>query len=123
MTIDGRPHGPGGGTTTCQVYMRQFEEGATISSSPSAPPSSPFTVAKITHPGHLPPRTARPLHPRPGHGRADGRRGLRRLHQVGECEAACPKDNSIRVIGRMNRDYLKGVLYHPRNARGGMKPQ
>ena len=29
MMIDGRPHGPGGGTTTCQVYMRQFTDGAT----------------------------------------------------------------------------------------------
>jgi succinate dehydrogenase / fumarate reductase iron-sulfur subunit len=41
----------------------------------------------------------------------------------GECEAVCPKEISIRVIGRMNRDYLVGVLYHPRNPRGGMKPQ
>ena len=40
-----------------------------------------------------------------------------------ECEAACPKEISIRVIGRLNRDYLIGVLYHPRNPRGGMRPQ
>ena len=29
LTIDGVPHGPGQGTT-CQVYMRKFEDGATI---------------------------------------------------------------------------------------------
>ena len=26
-------------------------------------------------------------------------------------------------IAQLNRDYLMGVLYHPRNPRGGMKPQ
>ena len=41
----------------------------------------------------------------------------------GECEAACPEEISIRVIGRLNRDFLIGSLYHPRNPRGGMKPQ
>ncbi len=25
MTIDGHPHGPGAGTTTCQIYMRSFQ--------------------------------------------------------------------------------------------------
>jgi succinate dehydrogenase / fumarate reductase iron-sulfur subunit len=34
MTIDGRPHGPGVGTTTCQIYMRQFADGATVSIEP-----------------------------------------------------------------------------------------
>ena len=41
----------------------------------------------------------------------------------GECEAVCPKEISIRVIGRLNRDYVQGVMYHQRNPRGGMKPQ
>lgn len=30
VVIDGRPHGPGRATTTCQVHMRDFEDGATI---------------------------------------------------------------------------------------------
>jgi succinate dehydrogenase / fumarate reductase iron-sulfur subunit len=30
MMINGRPHGPGRGTTTCQLYMRSFKDGATI---------------------------------------------------------------------------------------------
>lgn len=30
MVIDGRPHGPGQATTTCQLHMRDFEDGATI---------------------------------------------------------------------------------------------
>jgi succinate dehydrogenase / fumarate reductase iron-sulfur subunit len=30
LVINGRPHGPGKAATTCQVYMRQFADGATI---------------------------------------------------------------------------------------------
>lgn len=32
--IDGRPHGPGQGITTCQLHMRSFEDGATITLEP-----------------------------------------------------------------------------------------
>jgi succinate dehydrogenase / fumarate reductase iron-sulfur subunit len=34
LVIDGVPHGPGRGTTTCQVYMRSFADGATITVEP-----------------------------------------------------------------------------------------
>ena len=30
MVINGRPHGPQGGTTTCQLHMRFFKEGDTV---------------------------------------------------------------------------------------------
>ena len=50
-----------------------------------------------------------------------GRRVLRMVNQmdeegfghcsnIGECEAACPKEISISVIGRMKKDYLKASL-------------
>jgi succinate dehydrogenase / fumarate reductase, iron-sulfur subunit len=34
MVIDGRPHGPWQGTTTCQLHMRQYKEGDTITIEP-----------------------------------------------------------------------------------------
>jgi succinate dehydrogenase / fumarate reductase, iron-sulfur subunit len=34
MYINGRPHGAGQGTTTCQLYMRSYQDGATISIEP-----------------------------------------------------------------------------------------
>jgi succinate dehydrogenase / fumarate reductase iron-sulfur subunit len=34
LVIDGRPHGPGTGTATCQIYMRRFQDGATITIEP-----------------------------------------------------------------------------------------
>jgi succinate dehydrogenase / fumarate reductase iron-sulfur subunit len=30
MVVNGRPHGPGQGITTCQLYMRSFRDGQTI---------------------------------------------------------------------------------------------
>ncbi len=191
MTIDGRPHGPGSGTTTCQIYMRQFEDGATITvepfnarafpvirdlivdrsaldriqqaggytgvnagpkPEPNSNPVSPedaeqaidaaicigcgacvaacpngaamlFTGAKVSHLAHLPqgqPGRFNRVQDMVEQMDAEGFGGCTNF---GECEAACPKEISIRVIGQLNRDYLMGVLYHPRNPRGGMKPQ
>jgi succinate dehydrogenase / fumarate reductase, iron-sulfur subunit len=191
MTINGRPHGPGGGTTTCQIYMRQFEDGETITvepfrarafpvirdlivdrsafdrirqaggytgvnagpkPEPNSNPVSPedaeqaidaaicigcgacvaacpsgaamlFTGAKVTHLGHLPQgQPGRFTRVQDMVEQMDGE-GFGGCTNFGECEAACPKEISIRVIGRLNRDYLMGVLYHSRNPRGGMKPQ
>ena len=34
LTINGRPHGPGEGVATCQVYMRSFQDGDTITVEP-----------------------------------------------------------------------------------------
>lgn len=34
MTINGRPHGPQSGTTTCQLHMRHFKDGDTITIEP-----------------------------------------------------------------------------------------
>jgi succinate dehydrogenase / fumarate reductase iron-sulfur subunit len=191
MTIDGRPHGPGAGSTTCQIYMRSFEDGATITvepfhgrafpvirdlivdrsaldrivqaggytgvnagpkPEPNSNPVSPedaeqaidaaicigcgacvaacpngaamlFTGAKVTHLGHLPQgQPGRYTRVQDMVDQMDSE-GFGGCTNFGECEAVCPKEISIRVIGQLNRDYLLGVLYHPRNPRGGMKPQ
>lgn len=34
LYINGRPHGPGAGATTCQIYMRRFNDGDTITVEP-----------------------------------------------------------------------------------------
>jgi succinate dehydrogenase / fumarate reductase iron-sulfur subunit len=191
MTINGRPHGPGTGTTTCQIYMRQFEDGSTITlepfrakafpvlrdlmvnrsaldriiqaggytgvnagpkPEPNANPVSPeeaeeaidaaiciqcgacvaacpngaamlFTGAKVTHLMRLPqgqPGRFQRVQDMVDQMDAEGFGGCT---NYGECEAACPKEISIRVIGRLNRDYLIGTLYHARNERGAMLPQ
>ncbi len=179
MMINGVAHGPMAATTTCQLHMRSFSDGDTITLEPwraaafpvirdlcvdrsafdrivqaggfisvgtGAPQdanalpvskgdsdaamdaaacigcgacvaacpngsASLFTGAKITHLGHLP------------QGQPErGRRALSMVQQMdlehfgsctwhGECQAACPKDISIDVIARMNRDYWTAALF------------
>jgi succinate dehydrogenase / fumarate reductase iron-sulfur subunit len=82
-----------------------------------------FTGAKVTHLSRLPQgQPGRYTRVQDMVEQMDSE-GFGGCTNFGECEAACPKEISIRVIGRLNRDYLLGVLYHARNPRGGMKPQ
>jgi succinate dehydrogenase / fumarate reductase, iron-sulfur subunit len=37
----------------------------------------------------------------------------------GECQEACPKEISIDVISRMNRDFLRAAVMAPAERRGG----
>lgn len=79
--------------------------GACVAACPNASVSL-FTAAKISHLGHLP------------QGKTERyRRALAMVDQMeletfggctlfGECQEACPKEISIDVIARMNRDYI-----------------
>ncbi len=44
LVIDGQPHGPGKETTTCQIYMRSFSDGARVTVEPFR--SKAFAVIK-----------------------------------------------------------------------------
>ena len=83
--------------------------GACVAACPNGS-ASLFTAAKISHLGHLP------------QGQAErSKRALAMVAQMdaegfgpctlyGECQEACPKEISIDVIARMNRDYLAATL-------------
>ena len=49
--------------------------------------------------------------------------GFGSCRNYGECEAACPKQISIKFIGRMNRDYFRATLLRPIDRRGKMEAQ
>ena len=178
FVIDGQAHGPERGTTVCQLHMRKFKDGQTLTLEPwrasafpilrdlqvdraafdriqqaggyistncgNAPEgnampigteqasqafeaavcigcgacvascknasASLFTSAKIAHMSLVP------------QGQPErARRALRMVEQMDtegfgsctntlECEAACPKEISVRWIQRMNRDYLGATL-------------
>ena len=80
--------------------------GACVAACPNAS-ASLFTASKISHLGYLP------------QGQAERyRRALSMIEQMdlesfggctlhGECQEACPKEISIDVISRMNRDFIK----------------
>ena len=191
MVIDGQPHGPIPGTTTCQLYMRHFKDGATVTVEPwrsrafpllrdlvvdrsafdrimqaggyvtvhSGPKPEPNTVpiepdvsevaldaaccigcgacvaacpngaamlytsAKVSHLGMLPqgqPERYQRVGKMVKQMEAEGFGACR---NYAECEAACPKEISIRFIGQMNRDYLRATLVEAIDRRGRMDSQ
>ncbi len=179
LTINGYPHGPQMRTTTCQIHMRHYNDGDTITIEPFRSKAFPvikdlvvdrsafdkiiqaggfvsvntgsaqdannipikkkdadlafdaaacigcgacvaacpngaamlFTAAKISHLGQLP------------QGQAERNRRARNMIKVMdeegfgactnfyECEAACPKEISVRSIARMNRDLMRAKFH------------
>jgi succinate dehydrogenase / fumarate reductase iron-sulfur subunit len=83
--------------------------GACVAACPNGS-ASLFTAAKLTHLGLLPQgqpeRSRRTL----GMVAQMDREHFGHCTLFGECQDACPKQISIDVIARMNRDYLQAVI-------------
>jgi succinate dehydrogenase / fumarate reductase iron-sulfur subunit len=191
MVINGQPHGPLPGTTTCQLYMRHFRDGeeitiepwrssafpvvrdlvvdrsafdrimqaggyVTLHSGPKPEPNSIpiepeiaeealdaaacigcgacvaacpngaamlYTAAKVSHLGLLPqgqPERFERVKRMVGQMEKEGFGACR---NYAECEATCPKEISIKFIGRMNREFLRATLVEPVDPRGPMDSQ
>jgi succinate dehydrogenase / fumarate reductase iron-sulfur subunit len=83
--------------------------GACVAACPNAS-ASLFTAAKIGHLGLLP--QGQPERDRRAVSMVErmNAEGFGHCSNLGECEAACPKEISIEFIARMNRDYLGGAF-------------
>lgn len=83
--------------------------GACVASCPNAS-ASLFTSAKISHLSLLPQgRPERKMRVEAMVSQMD-KEGFGNCSNVGECEAACPKEISISNIARIRREYLKAVI-------------
>jgi succinate dehydrogenase / fumarate reductase iron-sulfur subunit len=179
LVINGRPHGPGQGITTCQLYMRSFKDGDTIYIEPwrarafpiikdlvvdrsafdqiimaggfisantgNAPDANAvpipkedadlamdaaacigcgacvaacknasamlFVSAKVAHlallPQGQPERKQRAI----SMVEAMDAAGFGNCTNEYECEAECPKEISVGNIARLNRDYMRAILF------------
>jgi succinate dehydrogenase / fumarate reductase iron-sulfur subunit len=191
MVIDGQAHGPQKATTTCQLYMRHFPDGAeitiepwratafpvlrdlivdrsafdrimqaggyiTVHSGPKPEPNSIpiepevaeealdaascigcgacvaacpnasamlFTAAKVSHLALLPQGAPERTHRVRSMVDQMEAEGFGSCRNYGECEAQCPKEISIRFIGKLNREYMKATLLEAENPRGRMTTQ
>jgi succinate dehydrogenase / fumarate reductase iron-sulfur subunit len=190
LTIDGIPHGPKQ-VTSCQLFMREFEDGAeitvepfrtrafpvvrdlvvdrsaldriqqaggyiTVGAGPKPEPNSIpihpeiqteamdaavcigcgacvaacpngsamlFTGAKVTHLNLLPQGEPEKPHRTRSMVRQMDAEGFGGCTNTGECQAACPQDISIKVIGELNRDYRKAMVEKLRRRRGDIQAQ
>jgi succinate dehydrogenase / fumarate reductase iron-sulfur subunit len=69
-----------------------------------------FVSAKVSHLGHLPqgqPERLDRVHSMITQMDAEG---FGACTNIGECEAACPKDIKLINIGRLNRDFIKATV-------------
>ena len=191
MFINGKPHGPMEGTTTCQLYMRHFDDGDEITIEPwrstafpvvrdlvvnrsafdrimqaggyvsvhSGPKPEPnsipiepeiseealdaaccigcgacvaacpngsamlYTSAKVSHLGLLPQGQPERYERVQNMVHQMEEEGFGSCRNYAECEAACPKEISIKFIGQMNRDFLRSTLSLPIKRRGKMDSQ
>ena len=83
--------------------------GACVAACPNAS-ASLFTAAKVNHLARLPQGQAERWHRVQAMVHQMDAEGFGGCTNIGECEAACPKQISIENIAHMNRDYLRASL-------------
>ena len=82
-----------------------------------------FTGAKVTHLNLLPQGEPERDHRTRGMVRQQDAEGFGGCTNHGECQAVCPQEISIKVIGELNRDYRKAMVHKLRARRGSIRPQ
>ncbi len=82
-----------------------------------------FTSAKLAHLNLLPQGQPERWHRTRAMVRKMDAEGFGGCTNHGECQAVCPQEISIKVIGELNRDYRQAMLEKLRRRRGRVDPQ
>jgi succinate dehydrogenase / fumarate reductase iron-sulfur subunit len=110
--INGIAHGPERATTACQLSMRHFKEGDTLTLEPWRAKAFPLIKDLVVNRrafdhiieagGYISVSTAL------GMVAQMNAEGFGNCTSIGECTGVCPKEIPLEVIARMNRDYVTG---------------
>jgi succinate dehydrogenase / fumarate reductase iron-sulfur subunit len=93
--------------------------GACVAACPNSA-AALFVGAKISHLAHLPQGQAERDRRALAMVRQMNREGFANCSNIGECEAACPKQIKLEVIAQSNADYIKAAFTErPETATGG----
>ena len=93
--------------------------GACVAACPNAA-AALFVGAKISHLAHLPQGQAERNRRALAMIRQMNREGFANCTNIGECEAACPKEIKLEVIAQSNADYIKAAFTErPETTSGG----
>jgi succinate dehydrogenase / fumarate reductase iron-sulfur subunit len=93
--------------------------GACVAACPNSA-AALFVGAKISHLAHLPQGQAERDRRALALVRQMNREGFANCSNIGECEAACPKEIKLEVIAQSNADYIKAAFTErPETATGG----
>jgi succinate dehydrogenase / fumarate reductase iron-sulfur subunit len=116
--IDGLAHGPMRASTVCQLHIRSFKDGDTLTLEPWRARAFPIikdlvvdrsAFDRIIQAGgytSINVGDARVVNMVDRH----DAEGFGSCSNEGECEAVCPKEISITNIARMNREYVRATL-------------
>ena len=119
LYINGHPHGPVQGITTCQLHMRKFNDGDTITIEPWRSAAFPVirdlmvdrnAFDKIQQAGGQFALLPQGQVERKRRARAMVRKmdelGFGNCTNTGACAAECPKNISLSNIARLNREFI-----------------
>ena len=82
-----------------------------------------FTGAKVAHLNSLPQGDPERFDRAHGMVEQHDEEGFGGCTNFGECQAVCPQEISIKVIGELYHDYRQAMLHRLRARRGAVKPQ
>ena len=134
LYVNGHPHGPATGATTCQLYMRRFHDGETITIEPWRSAGFPvirdlmvdryaydkiiqangsamlFVSAKVSQLALLPQGKVEAARRAKAMVAKMDELGFGNCTNTRACEMECPKNISVSNIARLNREFICAKL-------------
>ena len=114
LYVNGHPHGPATGATTCQLYMRRFHDGEIGCGACAAACKNGsamlFVSAKVSQLALLPQGKVEAARRAKAMVAKMDELGFGNCTNTRACEMECPKNISVSNIARLNREFICAKL-------------